>query len=188
MTFHDTFRNCTPADTAGPRVPQCVLASRHGAGYGQGAVVVHVCFIADNPRCRDQTLRRRTRFARTRMGKERQRRAIFESLSPGGGRPRGRGGEESVNDVVASLRIGHELRNRHLALRYVVNGPGTPKSLHLPIAALDSCRIVYHIQSMEIAMRRPQRHILIDFPQQGVFHDRPSPKPCPYVVGKSTMT
>jgi hypothetical protein len=75
------------------------------------------------------------------------------------------------DDVAALLRVGHEFSNRHLAFGHIVNVPGTPNSLHLPIAALDSCRIVYHIHSMENATSRAQRHILIDFPQQRVFHD-----------------
>jgi len=49
------------------------------------------------------------------------------------------------DDVIALLRVGHELSYRHLALGLVVNGPGTPKSLHRPIAASDSCQIVYRI-------------------------------------------
>jgi hypothetical protein len=75
------------------------------------------------------------------------------------------------DDVVALLRVSHELSNRHLALGLVVNVPGTPKSLHLPIAASDSCRIVYYIQSMEDATCRAKRHFPIVCPQQRVFHD-----------------
>jgi hypothetical protein len=49
------------------------------------------------------------------------------------------------DDVAALPRVGHELSYRHLALGLVVNGPGAPKFLHLPIAVSDSCRIVYLI-------------------------------------------
>ncbi len=76
----------------------------------------------------------------------------------------------------AFLRVGHELSSRHLALRHVVNGAGTPKSLHSPIAALDSCRSVYRTHSMQIPTCVAQRHVLIDFPQQRVFHDSHSSK------------
>jgi hypothetical protein len=85
-------------------------------------------------------------------------------------RRQGDGGAKSFDDIAALLRVCHEFINRHLALGLVVNVPGTPKSLHFPIAALDSCRIVSHSQSMENATCRAQRHILIDFPQQRVFH------------------
>jgi hypothetical protein len=83
------------------------------------------------------------------------------------------------DDVVALPRVGHELSYRHLALGLVVNGPGAPKSLHLPIAASDSCRIVYHIQSMEVATCLTKRHFPIDFPHQRVFHDSHSLHMCP---------
>ena len=75
------------------------------------------------------------------------------------------------DDVVALPRVGHELSYRHLALGLVVNGPGAPKSLHLPIAASNSCRIVYHIQSIEVATCQAKRHFSIDSPQQRVLHD-----------------
>jgi hypothetical protein len=50
--------------------------------------------------------------------------------------------EVLFDDVVALPRVGHELSYRHLALGLVVNRPGAPKSLHLPIAPSDSWRIV----------------------------------------------
>ena len=58
--------------------------------------------------------------------------------------------------------LGHKLSSRHLALGLVVNVPGTAKPLHLPIAALESCRIVYryHIPSIW------RWHIPIDFRQR----------------------
>jgi hypothetical protein len=71
-------------------------------------------------------------------------------------------GKLAVVTVLLELLLGHKLGNRHLALGIIVNLPGTPKSLHLPVAALNSCRIVYHGQSMS------RRHILIDFPK---LHD-----------------
>ena len=83
------------------------------------------------------------------------------------------------DDVVALPRIGHELSYRHLALGLVVNGPGAPKSLHLPIATSDSYRIVYHIQSMEVATCLTKRHFPIDSPHQRVFHDSHSLHMCP---------
>ena len=72
--------------------------------------------------------------------------------------------------LIALLRVGHELSYRHLALGLVVNGPGTPKSLHRPIAASDSCRIVYHIQSMEVAACLPDDGRLAELNRQ--FHFR----------------
>src|SRR5882672_2899190 len=98
-----------------------------------------------------------------------RKRASPTSITAHTTRGQGGGGAKSFDDIAALLRVCHEFINRHLALGLVVNVPGTPKSLHLPIAALDSCRIVSH-QSMEIATCRAQRHILIDFPQQHVFH------------------
>ena len=83
------------------------------------------------------------------------------------------------DDVVALPRVRHELINRHLGLGLVVNVSGTPKSLHLPIAAADSCWIVYRIQSIEVATCRAKRHFPIDSPHQRVFHASPSLLMCP---------
>jgi hypothetical protein len=58
------------------------------------------------------------------------------------------------------LRV-NKLSNRHLAFGLVVDGPGTPQSLHLPIATLDSRRSVF----------RDGTQCQIDFPQQRVFHN-----------------
>jgi hypothetical protein len=82
--------------------------------------------------------------------------------------------QSQSTDVVALLRVGHKLSTDISALGLVVDVPGTLKSLHLPIAALDSCRIVKTTSSAWkfCDVCRPQRHILIDFPQQRVFHDK----------------
>jgi hypothetical protein len=71
-------------------------------------------------------------------------------------------GNSAVVTVQLGALLGHKLGNRHLALGLVVNVPGPPKPLHLPVATLNSFGIVYHGPSMS------RRHFLIHFPQ---FHD-----------------
>ena len=52
-------------------------------------------------------------------------------------------GESAAANISRKAVVGYKLGNRHLALAIVVHASGTLDSRHLPIAALDSCRILY---------------------------------------------
>jgi hypothetical protein len=71
----------------------------------------------------------------------------------------------------SAMSPNHELSNRHLTLVLVVYVPGAPKSLHAPIAALDSCQILYcSFWTGVDPAHTVRRHDFDDIHRQRMFH------------------
>jgi hypothetical protein len=73
-------------------------------------------------------------------------------------------------EVFVALLPGHKFSDGNLTLRLVINMPGRPKLLPVPIAALDSCRMPYDTAQTGIAPRTVQSRFAVDRPRRRVFH------------------